>query len=361
MKYIICLFILPSLIFSQLFAYDFQACQERSKLSLEKVGDKYAVAVESLDNKKSKLFLYSPKKMPRDYNILKHDPFVGMYLLESKNNLTPITLREISSEVLEEEIASIIPEESISGKIQTLMQSPIDFATLNTPTFNNSIISTICDHIYGIGIGDNKFIEKKYLERFLKNDSIYYGDIGIRVFQNSNDRVAVDVIDPFFKNNPFKYGDIIMMINGEAIPDVASFHRVVFDLEQGSIIPVKIERDKAIMNIKVKVDKRRGGMLLPEDFLGRIGIEISNNFTIISISPDASNGFEQLRVGDRVLSVNRKNVPQGYDAIIRLLGEFPDQEQKWLIARNGFDFFLEVNKKDNDDTTNETEEIREYF
>ncbi|WP_104721557.1 DUF7488 domain-containing protein [Helicobacter mesocricetorum] len=345
---------------SQLFAYDFQACQDKSKLSLEKIGNDYAVAIESLDNKKAKLFLYSPKTSPKGYNILKHDPFVGMYLLESKNNLTPISLRDITSKELGEEIASITPQANVSGKIQTLMQSPIDFATLNTPTFSNSLISTICDHIYGIGIGENKFIEKKYLERFLKNDSIYYGDIGIRVFQNNNDRVEVDVIDPFFKDNPFKYGDIIMMINGQAIPNVSDFHRVVFDLEQDSIIPVRIERNQAVINVEAKVDKRRGGLLLPEDFLGRIGIEISDNFTITSIAPTASNGFEQLKVGDKILTVNKKNVPQGYNAIIKLLGEFPDQQQKWLVVRNDFYFFVEVNKKDND-STNEIEEIREYF
>ncbi|TLE14986.1 PDZ domain-containing protein [Helicobacter apodemus] len=360
MKYLMGFFISLFVVFSQLFAYDFQACQDKSKLSLEKIGNDYAVAIESLNDKKSKLFLYSPRTTPKGYNILKHDPFVGMYLLESKKNLTPVTLREITPQILEEEIASITPQDNISGKIQTLMQSPIDFATLNIPTFSNSLISTICDHIYGIGIGENKFIEKKYLERFLKSDSIYYGDIGIRVFENSNDRVEVDIIDPFFKNNPFEYGDIIMMINGEAIGNVSDFHRVVFDLEQDSIIPVRIERNKAIINVEVEVDKRRGGLLLPEDFLGRIGIEISNNFTITSIAPDASNGFEQLKVGDKILSVNKKNVPQGYDAIIRLLGEFPDQQQKWLVARDDFYFFLEVNKKD-DDTTNETEEIREYF
>lgn len=205
---------------------------------MERVGNTYGIAIKrlgdftkeseiSLTPSKVALFVYSPHSTPKGYKILKHDPFVGMYLLESKNELLPISLRSINKEILEDEMASILPQEGVSGKIQTRMQSPIDYATLNTPTFQNSLISTVCDHIYGIGIGKNQFIEKAYLERFVYSDSVYYGDIGVRVFQNSEDRVEVNLIDPFFSANPFAYGDIIMAINGEAIPNVAHFHRVV--------------------------------------------------------------------------------------------------------------------------------------
>lgn len=123
-------FISLFVVFSQLFAYDFQACQDKSKLSLEKIGNDYAVAIESLNDKKSKLFLYSPRTTPKGYNILKHDPFVGMYLLESKKNLTPVTLREITPQILEEEIASITPQDNISGKIKPLCKAPLTLQPL---------------------------------------------------------------------------------------------------------------------------------------------------------------------------------------------------------------------------------------
>lgn len=330
------------------FAYDFTACQNKAALSMEKIGQSYGIAIQSLQKdsspSKSILFFYSPKNPPKGYKILKHDPFVGMYLLESKTNLTPITLKQIDSKMLEDEIASITPTKSVSGKIKNQMQSPIDFASLNTPTFPNSLISTICEHIYGIGIGNNQFIDKKYLDRFI-NNPIYYGDIGIRVIQNQEDRVEVSLIDPFFENNPFKYGDIIMMVNGEAIPNVSQFNRVVFDLKEGSTIPVRIQRDGTIHNISVKVDKRHGGMLLKEDFLWRIGIEISDDFTITSVSPNAKNGFELLQVGDKVLKINQNNVPYGYNAIIRFLGDYTNMRQKWLISRKDFQFFIEVNRQ----------------
>lgn len=337
-----------------LFAYDFEACKQKAMFSMERVNNTYGIAVKRLGNttesetltpSKVALFVYSPKSAPKGYKILKHDPFLGMYLLESKSELLPISLRAIHKEILEDEMASILPLEGVSGKIQTRMQSPIDYATLNTPTFPNSLISTVCDHIYGIGIGKNEFIEKAYLERFIHSDSIYYGDIGVRVFQNNDDKVEVNLIDPFFPANPFVYGDEIMMINGEAIPNVAHFNRVVFDLKEREIVPVRISRNGTVMELQVRVDKRRGGMLLKEDFLGRVGIEINSDFVITSVAPYAKNGFERLKVGDKVLRVNQQAVPKGYDAIIHLLGRYPDKTQKWLISRDDFQFFINVNQK----------------
>ncbi|MCI5968101.1 PDZ domain-containing protein [Helicobacter sp.] len=332
------------------FAYDFKACEKKAALSMERVGSTYGIAIDSL-GAKAVLFVYSPKQKPRGYKVLKHDPFVGMYLLESKGALEPVNIKTIPQEILEEEIASVNPNDSVSGKIAARMQSPIDFATLNTPTFQNSLISTICDHIYGIGIGGNAFIEKVYLDRFVNSDSIYYGDIGVRVVENANG-VEVSVVDPFFKKNPFKYGDVITSINGEMIPNLASFRRVVFDLQQDAIVPVQIKRNGMRMEVQVEVDKLRGGMLLPDDFFSRVHIGVNDDFVITYVGKEARDGFERLEVGDRVLRVNQHDTPRGNDAIIRLLGEYPDKKQRWLISRDDFQFFIDVNDKGVEESQN---------
>ncbi|WP_299548857.1 PDZ domain-containing protein [uncultured Helicobacter sp.] len=330
------------------FAYDFKACEKKASLSMERVGSTYGIAIKSLGTKVV-LFVYSPKQKPRGYKVLKHDPFVGMYLLESKGTLEPVNIKAIQKEILEDEMASVTPRDSVSGKIATRMQSPIDFATLNTPTFQNSLISTVCDHIYGIGIGENAFIEKAYLERFINSDSIYYGDIGVRVVQN-NQAVEVSIVDPFFKKNPFKYGDIITAVNGEMITNLASFRRVVFDLKKGLVVPVQIKRNGVNMEVQVQVDKLRGGMLLPDNFFSRVYIGVNDNFVITYVGKNAKNGFERLKVGDRVLRVNQRATSKGNDAIIRLLGEYADKKQRWLISRDDFQFFIDVNDKSAEDS-----------
>ncbi|MBX7491351.1 DUF7488 domain-containing protein [Helicobacter turcicus] len=330
------------------FAYDFDACEKKAALSMERVGRTYGIAIESLGKQnpsKAVLFVYSPKQKPHGYKVLKHDPFVGMYLLESKGTLEPINIKAIQKEILEDEMASINPKDSVSGKIATRMQSPIDFATLNTPTFQNSLISTVCDHTYGIGIGGNAFIEKAYLDRFVHSDEIYYGDIGVRVVQNSENAVEVNIVDPFFQKNPFKFGDIIASVNEETITNLADFHRVVFDLKQGLSVPVQIKRDGVNMEVQVQVDRLRGGMLLPENFFSRVHIGVNDNFMITYVGEEARDGFERLRVGDKVLRVNQQTAPRGHDAIIRLLGEYPDEKQRWLISRDDFQFFVDVNDK----------------
>lgn len=324
-------------------AYDFKACEQKAALSMERVGKTYGVAIAKRSSTTSVLFVYAPKQKPIGYKILKHDPFVGMYLLESKQRLEPVEIKVIPKEILEDEIASIHPNASVSGKIATRMQSPVDFATLNIPTFENSLISRICDHSYGIGIGGNAFIEKTYLERFINGD-VYYGDIGVRAVETRGG-VEVDVVDPFFPGNPFRYQDIIISIDGEQIPNLASFRRIVFDLQKGRVVSVQIERKGVVKEVQVAVDGLRGGMLLPEDFFSRVHFDIDEEFVITRVGREAKDGFENLRVGDKVLRINQEEVPKGKQEIIRLLGKYPDQEQLWLISRNDFQFFLQVNRK----------------
>lgn len=142
------------------------------------------------------------------------------------------------------------------------------------------------------------------------------------------------------------YGDVIVFIDGEEVANLASFHRIVFDLTQNSIIPVQVKRNGVLMEVFVEVDRLRGGMLLPEDFFSRVHLDIDNDFVITYVGKEAKDGFERLRVGDKVLRVNQCKVPSGYDAIIHLLGEYPDKQQQWLISRDNFQFFIDVNVKD---------------
>lgn len=334
---------------TSLFAYDFKNCQAQGKIHFEKIGKSYGIAIKSLNSEtnkpsKSVLFFYG-KKAPMGYTIIKSDPFLGLHLLESKKKLIPIHLREIPSKILEEEIASLTPTSLVSGKIQTRMQSPRKYATLNVPTYANSALLTLCDQIYGIGIGNGKFIEKKYLDRFINSKKIYYGDLGIRVFNNKNNEVEVNLLDPYFPEIPFKYGDVILKIGDEAILNTDVYDRIVFDLPEGKKVPITIKRNGAILEVEGRVENRRGGMNLPENFLSRTGITLNSNFVVTAISPTATNGFEKLEIGDKVLRVNQKDTPQGYDNIIRFLGNFANEEQNWLISRDDFQFFIKINKK----------------
>lgn len=293
---------------------------------------------------KAKLFYYSPNGAPAGYRVIKHDPFIGFFLLESKSELLPMPILPIGEDILEDEIASITPRESVSGKIVSLSRSPRHFALLNIPTFKNSFISSVCDRVYGIGLGEQLFLERHYLARFMKSLDVYYGDIGIRVILNEKNQVVADVIDPFFPNNPFLRGDVILSVDNQNIATRTDFERIVYDLVEGKEVAVKILRNNEEFSVSVAVDHLRGGMLLPENFFERVGLEISPDFTIKNIAPTATRGFEKLKKGDIVMRVNGLAVPHGIDEIIALLGQFPDKPQTWLISRNDFQFFVRVNE-----------------
>ena len=65
------------------FDYDFTACQNKAALSMEKIGQSYGIAIQSLQKDSSPtklmLFFYAHRNPPMGYKIVKHDLFVGMY------------------------------------------------------------------------------------------------------------------------------------------------------------------------------------------------------------------------------------------------------------------------------------------
>jgi serine protease Do len=54
----------------------------------------------------------------------------------------------------------------------------------------------------------------------------------------------------------FKVGDIIQEVNGEKIADESVIVSIVDDAKVGDVLAVKIFRDRGIVNLKLKLEKR---------------------------------------------------------------------------------------------------------
>lgn len=247
---------------------------------------------------------YSPTK-PNIKNLLKYDPFVGLFAINGKvDNRYTYELSDIDNYALTRELASTGINGAKPGRFQTHQKGFLQYAKFSAPTQQNGVISNICYKIYGLGVGGHEFIEKSYIDRFLSQDKPYYGDIGVRFITSNEDEATftVQFSDPFFPSNPFKRGDILISINDIAPRNWGELELLISNLEPNKNVKVKIKRGNQVKNMEVKAMQRYGGMLLPDSFLERFNLVISNDL-VVQKAP-SKGAFSTLRKGDRILFIN---------------------------------------------------------
>lgn len=320
-----------------LFGYDFSRCGERIALSSEKVGDSYGLAIDE------KRLLHYSKTPPKGYKILKSDPYVGLYLLEAKKPKVPLELRDITPEAMEDILGVGTPEGFVEGNITQRMSGWLAYARFSQKSPPNSIISSICYQIYGLGVGGNEFIESSYIKRFLEQKSARYGDLLIR-FEKNRKEPVVALIDPFIEENPFRLGDRVLSLEGRAIGSRSELENQIYGLAPGREVRVSVMREGEVVSFETRVYPRIGGMLLPDHLLERVGLRFSQDWSLQAAHKMQGRGLENLQAGDQILRVNGIDMPQGEEGL-RLLSRFASEEMSWLIRRGEFEFFIKVNKK----------------
>ncbi|MGP1450486.1 MAG: DUF7488 domain-containing protein [Wolinella sp.] len=321
------------------FGYDFSRCGERIALSSEKVGNSYGLAINE------KHLIHYSKTPPVGYKIIKSDPFVGLYLLEAKSQKVPLELRELDKDALEDTLGvGISGKKGISeGNVTKRMTGVLSYARFSQKTPPNSIISSICYQVYGLGVGGNEFIESSYLKRFLEQKSVQYGELGIR-FEKGEKKPIVALLNPF-SATPFRVGDQIFSINNTVISSLEELEHKVYELTPGKIVKVSVLRSGEMVSFDADIYPRTGGMLTErDDFLERIGIRFSADWRLLGAQKMLGGGLELLRDGDQLLRVNGIEMPHGEEAGLRLLSRFAGEEMSWLIRRDDFEFFIKVNK-----------------
>ena len=279
----------------------------------------------------NKRLIYS-KEQP-NAKILKSDIFLNLYLVEAKDNFKhPFKINNH----LSLGVASVDAKSAIEGKIIKRQVGLNNFALFSEKTKAPALLLNSCCAFEGI-VTDRGIIEKTYLERFLSSSSSDYGDVGIRV-SDVKRKITVDRIDPFYKNNPFKVGDIVVSLDGKKAYSSATFMRQILFSKIATSKSVKIKRGTKYHTFKVVVNKRYGGGYLSDTFLEQKGIYFSPNLSIIQIK-DSFNGYG-LRVGDKLIQVNGKKV-SSTENIAAYLNDF-NYAASLLFLRDGFEFFVKI-------------------
>lgn len=341
------------------FAYDYASCRKYYKIASSPSEQTRVINVEY---KRQKFSIGYFKERPKNKEIIKEDPFIGLYAfrpLDKKDEQFYI-IRAIDEKAMKLNMASIALNYVEKGIIIEPQRGYLNYGRFTAPTILNGVISNICYQIYGLGMGENLFIDSRYLFRFLDQKEPYYGDIGVRLYPPKPDDKAlkVEFVDPFFPNVPFLKDDEILSINQKTFKDYYDFEWYVTNLPENSKALVKIKRADSIMEFEVQVSHRFGGFLLPDRFFERLGITLDNNLTITSTNPNFQGLQQGLLEGDTILWINNQKILsseiQSTQEVARRLRYLLTQAVSLgkldvLISRGGFQFTLNlINGLDNE-------------
>ena len=266
--------------------------------------------------------------------ILKHDPFLSLYLVEDKkgfrypfriNMRTPLGVAAVDNKM------------AIEGKIVKKQIGLNSFATFSEPLFYPSVLVNSCCSLEGI-VAPRGIIQKEYIERFLKVKKVEYADIGVRVKDKKN-CVFVKAYNPFVKNNPFRVGDCIVEFDGKKVKDSATFMKDVLFSKIDLSHKVRVKRGSKFLTFSVKGKKRRGGGYLSDTFLEFLGIGFDKDLYVTKIEKKASK--YQLKLGDKLLQVNLKDVTNEEDILKNISNS--KKESHLLFQRDNFQFFIRLN------------------
>lgn len=268
----------------------------------------FSTTSKSINHETDTLSIFFSKSQIENDQIIKYDPFVGLYLIKIKpqSNIN-YDLKNINTFIISHILSGINVSTATSGKITKRQRGYLKYAEFSNEIGQNGVVSDICYQIYGIGVGGNKFIEKPFIDRFIAQKFPYYGDIGVRV----DDYLNVIEVDPFFEDNPFMLGDRIIGVNSNLMQDYSSYEWTITNLPLNEIVSILVKRNGKEQIIKVRVSQRYGGFLLPDTFFDRFGIVFNKDLEIVKIRDKKVKNSPYLKVGDRLLWINGKKLNIG--------------------------------------------------
>ena len=265
--------------------------------------------------------------------ILKHDPFLSLYLVKDKKGFRyPFSIRY--RPVLG--TACVDKRRAVEGKITKHQIGLNHFALFSEKLTYPSLILTSCCSLEGI-VTPKGIIEKEYIDRFVKIKKVSYSDIGVRV-KDEKKFVVVNAINPFLDGNDFKVGDCILRFDGKKVKNASNLMKWILFSKIGSSHKVQIKRASKILTLKMKSSKRDGGGYLSDTFLEFLGISFDKQLRIIKIEEKAKK--YQLKLGDRLLQVNKKDITT-QNEILKQISKSKDSSHL-LFQRNDFQFFVTI-------------------
>lgn len=298
------------------YGLDYSACKTYYKQATSVIDSTRVYSILYDDVPHLIAFSQKPLRSPR---IIKHDPFLGLYLFSGKLQ-KGYRLKPLDAFAHTLPLAAVNATQAIPGSVVNFEKGVFDLGKFSTTLPNDSVISTICYQSYGIGAYGQYFVPKILIDRFLSARGGQYGDIGVRVAPNlqaTKDQlpkgVIVEQIDIFFPQRLLLPKDRILAINGREITSLAQFEWLVADLVPKSKAQVRILRNNKLLEVPVQVDRRYSGGILQDTFFERYGVVIDRDLVIRAIAKPLPDGLSQLSVGDKFIWVDKTPIKKDSD------------------------------------------------
>ncbi|HUH42392.1 MAG TPA: PDZ domain-containing protein [Sulfurimonas sp.] len=313
-----------SLLFLNLYA-----CKGGTQSCKQKVFDSCAITEQrvQIPIQNNQLLIFS--KTPPKEKILKHDPFLSLYIIQDTRKFKyPFKINNN----LSLGVIGVDNNRVIKGKIVKRQFGLESFAVFSQPLSSPSVLLNSCCDLEGI-VTERGIIEKEYIERFIKIKNVSYGDFGIRV-KDENHLVVVKESNPFVKSNQLQVGDIILELDSKRVKDSASFMRDMLFCSVGSTHSVKVKRESKTVTLRAIAQKKVGN-----EYLKFLGLSFDKNLLIIKIEKEAE--YFELKLGDRLLQANTKYIKDAQDIFDETYNL--KNPLNLLFEREHFQFFVKVN------------------
>ncbi|MGX2982647.1 DUF7488 domain-containing protein [Helicobacter sp. 23-1045] len=278
----------------------------------------------------------------------KYDAFMRLILFDGKVLAQKYDLVVPDSANLKN-LATISENAILQGQILHLQKSLKDFGKFSQDIPPNAVISDICYQIYGIGIGDNRFIDSAYLKRFLARTLPHsvakYSDIGFSIDAKNK----IIAINPLMQKSAeskrestessaksLHLGDEVLAINGTKIKNQYDFFDISSNLEHGKIAQITIKRNDKILQIPVRAFERHRAFDENSVALDILGIIVNENLRV-------ERDFASFKKGDKILRLNQIEISDK-NALDSALNAALSHTQmlSFLVIRDDFEFFIDV-------------------
>lgn len=320
---------------------DFTQCYEKNRQSVVYFGKTRAVAISE-----NMAIAYSKEKP--NVPFVKHDYLSNLYLFESSKPLIPIKLKPTGELKPGEWLASMSENSLIVVNVSKTGKGANEYFEHGGRGEENSIVGGLCCEMYGLGIGDKFFISSEGIEKFITSKSVSYPILGAR-FEENNETIVVDFVDPSNKEVKLKAGDKILALNGRKIKTLAEFNEALLSEKSPKKISAQIQRDNAwieedILAIKPKVEPKKV-IVAPKkvSYMGSKGFKFDSDMKIVSVADGSFVQMSGLHVGDRLIQIDDKKIASLSQADA-FFEKTKNRETSLLFERNDFQFFVTLKR-----------------
>jgi len=280
---------------------------------------------------KNHLLTFNPNILD-DVNITKQEPLLGLYLINQDIFLKHHEVMKFRN--IRNSYRFAMDDESyVSGTILR-PQIGLNFAEFSENIEDNLMIISGCCITAGLSIGGTKFIDSAYIKNFIQSKNKYLSDIGAR-FKSMDNKIIIDSVNPFFKDNPFLENDEILYMDNEPVQRIDKFLQNILFSPKDRNITFEILRKNQLLDVTVTTNILQGGGMLSDTFLENIGVWFDEDLFVTNIhrsSPFAKKGlknrYKLLKINDetfenasqirKFISKQKEKMPDKFTFIFKL-------------------------------------------